>query len=51
MICSRQTRAEERGHNGGEEVAEDDAGFDVRKLCVRKHEAEERDESLMSFSS
>ncbi len=34
-----------------EEVAEEDAGFDVRQLCVRKHEAEERDEPLMLFSS
>ena len=48
---SRETRTKERGHSGGEEVAEDDTGFDVRQLCVRKHEAEERDEPLMLFSN
>ena len=36
MIRSRQTRTEKRGHSGGEEVTEEDAGFDVRQLCVRK---------------
>ena len=39
------------GHGGGKEVAEDDAGFDIRQLCVRKHEAEERNEPLMLFLS
>ena len=43
MIRSRQTRTKEGGRSGGEDVAEDDAGFDVRQLCARKHEAEERD--------
>jgi hypothetical protein len=51
MIRSRRTRTKERGHSGGEEVAGEDAGFDVRQLCVQKHEAEERDEQLMLFSS
>lgn len=51
MIRSRQTRTKERGHSGGEEVAEGDAGFDVCQLCVRQYEAEKRDEPLMLFSS
>ena len=42
MIRNRQTRTKERGHSGGEGVVEEDAGFDVRQLCVRKHEVEER---------
>ena len=37
MIRSQQMSNKERGHS--EEVAEIDAGFDVRQLCVRKHEA------------
>ena len=47
IIRSRQTRTKERGHSGGEDVAED-AGFGVRQLCARKHEAEQRDEPLPS---
>jgi len=50
MVRSRQTRTKRR-HSGGEEVAAEDAGFDVRQLCVRKHDAEERDEPVMLFSS
>jgi hypothetical protein len=45
-VSSRATFID-RGHSGSEEVAEDDAGFDVRQLCVRKREAEGRDEPLM----
>ena len=38
-------------YSGGEEVAEEHAGFDIRQLGVQKYEAEERDEPLMLFSS
>lgn len=38
-------------HSGGKQAAEEDAGFDIHQLCVRKHEMEERDEPWMLFSS
>ena len=34
VIRSRQTRTTERGHSGGEDVAEEDGSFDVRQLCA-----------------
>jgi len=49
--CAVGKRELREGHSGGEEVADEDAGFHARQLCVRKHEAEERDEPLMLFSS
>ena len=48
MIRSREKRTKERGHGGGEVVAEHDAGFGVRELCLQTQEAEERDKPLMS---